>query len=104
MGKRISIYTIYTLLAAAIGYYLIIQYGHDVQDILQWIDRYNRYIIYTAASVIVGATIRPEKTIQSKAIIGFLSIIHIISLSKIIIYDQYGAQIYMFLISALSIV
>ena len=104
MLKKLFLYTIYTIIGSAIAYYLIIQYGHDTQDIIQRIYDYSRYITYAAASIIIGATVWQEKTLQSRIILGILSITHIISLSKIIIYDQYGAQLYMFIISALSIV
>lgn len=103
MRKKLCIYSIYTIISATIAYYLIVQYGHNTQDIIQRIYDYNRYIIYTGASIIIGATIWQEKTIRSKVIIGILSTVHIISLSKIILHDQYGAQLHMFLISTLSI-
>lgn len=104
MRKKISLYTLYTLIACGISYYLIIQYGYNTQNIVERIYTYNWYIIYAAASIIIGATIRQENTTRSKIIIRFLSVVHIVSLSKIIIHDQYSAQIHMFVISALCIV
>lgn len=104
MLKKWAIYSIYVIVAAGIGYYLIIKYGHNVQDIMQWIHTYSRYIAYAGASIVIGATLRQDKSITSKIVIGLLSIIHIISRTKIIIYDQYGAQMYMFVITTLSII